>query len=54
MSMHNDIDWSEGEENYNECFSNSQKARDYANRFPKGHRSFVGPGTKENGTDPRT
>ena len=36
-----------GEENFEECFSNSLNVRDYAHRFPKGHWSFLGPGTEE-------
>ena len=47
MSMYNDIDWSKVEESYNECFSNSLTVRDSAHRFPKGHRSFLGPGTED-------
>ena len=40
MSMFNDIDWSKGTENSNECFSNSLKIRGYAHRFQKGTLVF--------------
>ena len=45
--MCNDIDWSKGEESFEECFSNSLNVRENAHRFPKGHWSFLGPGTEE-------
>ena len=47
MSMYNEINWSKGEEIFNECFLNSLKVRDYAHRFPKGHWSFFGIGNEE-------
>ena len=47
MSMHNDIDWGQkgNEEN---CPQNSLSVAAYAARFPKGHWSFLGPGSEEN------
>ena len=39
MSMHSDIDWSQGEDNFKKvCFEH---------RLPKGHWSLLGPGTEE-------
>ena len=35
------------EGNYNECFSDFEKVRDFAKRFSLGHWSFLGPGEKE-------
>ena len=46
MSMYNDIDWRKAE-NKGTCISNSFEVKAYANRFPKGHWSFLGPGTEE-------
>ena len=39
MSMFNDIDWTQ-KGNYKECFSNSDKVKDFAKRFPLGHGLF--------------
>ena len=47
MSMYNDIGWSQGEENFKKCVSNSTEVRDYAHRFPKVHWSFLGRGGTE-------
>ena len=45
MSMCNDFDWPKGENNLKKCISNSTEVKNHANRFPKGHGSFLGPGT---------
>ena len=47
MSMYNDIDWSQDEENFKKCVSNSTEVQACAHRFPKGHWSFLGPETEE-------
>ena len=39
MSMFNDVDWTR-KENYSDCISNSEKVRDYAKSFQRGHWSF--------------
>ena len=42
MSMFDDTDQTmEGK--YSECFSNSEKVKSYARRFPRGHWSFLRP-----------
>ena len=46
MSMFNDIDWTQ-KGNSAECFSISEKVRNYAKMFPRGHWSFLGPGEEE-------
>ena len=50
MSMHNDIDWGNAG-NEDICMSNSSDVVEYARRFSQGHRSFLGPGTEESGTE---
>ena len=45
MSMSNDIDWTK--ENSKVCLSNSEKVKNYAKRFQRGHRSLLGPGDEE-------
>ena len=46
MSMYNDTDWTkDGKPQM--CMSNSFEVKAHANRFPKGHWSFLGPGTEE-------
>ena len=34
-SMYNDIDWSQGDENFKMCVSNYSEVQAYAHRFPK-------------------
>ena len=44
MSMFNEIEW---RENDTECIHNSFEVWKYARRFPRGHRSFLGPGLEK-------
>ena len=46
MSMYNDIEWG-AKGNKERCEYNSQTVADYARRFPRGHWSFLGPGSEE-------
>ena len=46
MSMYNDIAWRE-KVNTERCEYNSQTVANYARRFPRGHWSFLGPGSEE-------
>ena len=51
MSMFHDIEWdAKGNDEF--CESNSKSVAEYAQRFPRGHWSFLGPGseTKWHGT----
>ena len=43
-SMYNDIEW-RAKGNKERCEYNSQTVADYARRFPRGHWSFLGPGS---------
>ena len=43
MSMFNDIDWTKKENNEETCTSNSEQVKWYAQRFQKGHWTFIGP-----------
>ena len=45
MSISNDIDWTK--ENSKVCLSNSEKVKNYAKRFQRGHWSFFGPRDEE-------
>ena len=47
LSVYNDVDWSQGEENFKKCVSNSTEGQAYAHRFPKGRWSFLGPRTED-------
>ena len=47
MSMYNDVDWSQGKEIFKTCVSHSAEVKAHAHRLPKGHWSFLGPGTEE-------
>ena len=50
MSMYNDID--SGKAGHNEtCISNYSEVAACARRFPKGHWSFLGPGTEKRGME---
>ena len=51
MSMYNDIEWG-AKGNEAQCEYNSQTVAEYARRCPRGHWSFLGPGSEEkwNGT----
>ena len=51
MSMYNDIDRSQGVENFKKCVSNSPEVQAYAHRCPKGHGSFFGPRTDKSGME---
>ena len=42
VSMFNDVDWTK--RNSSDCVSNSEKVRDFARRFPRGHWTLFGPG----------
>ena len=44
MSMYNDIAWQE-KGNKERCEYNSQTVAKYARKFPRGHWSFLGPGS---------
>ena len=46
MSMFNDIFRGE-KENAEKCKINSHEVPNYARRFPRGHRSFLGPGSEK-------
>ena len=46
MSMYNDIAWQE-KGNKDRCEYNSQTVANYARKFPRGHWSFLGPGSEE-------
>ena len=50
MSMSNDIDGTR-KGNSSDCVSNSEKVRDYAKRFPRGHWSFRGLEEKISGME---
>ena len=46
MSMFDDINWAK-RGNSESCTSNSEQVKNYAKRFSRGHRSFLGPGDEE-------
>ena len=46
MSMFNDIKW-EAKGNNELCVNNSKTKKEYAERFPRGHWSFLGPGSEK-------
>ena len=46
MSMFNDIDWTR-KGNDGICISNSEKVKEYAERFLQGHWTFLGPGDEK-------
>ena len=46
MSMFNDIGWGE-KGNDEKCKSNAYEVANYARRFPRGHWSFLGPGSEK-------
>ena len=46
MSIYNDIDW-DRKGNEESCERNSSSVAKYARKFPKGHWSFLGPGSEE-------
>ena len=46
MSMYNDIVW-DGKGNKEQCEYNSQTVAEYASKFPRGHWSFLGPGSEQ-------
>ena len=46
MSMFNDIEW-EARGNEESCENNSKRVEEYARRFPRGHWSFLGPGSEK-------
>ena len=46
MSMFNDIAWEE-KGNTEKCEFNSRTVANYARRFPRGHWSFLGPGSEK-------
>ena len=41
--MFNDVDWTK-KRNSSDCVSNSEKVRDFARRFPRGHWTLLCPG----------
>ena len=45
MSMFNDIVW-DVKGNHELCVNNSKTIKEYAERFPRGHWSFTGPGSE--------
>ena len=47
--MYNDIDWTK-QANATFCDQNSREVLEYAEKFPKGHWTFLGPGAKWYGT----
>ena len=46
MSIYNDTAWRE-KGNVERCEYNSKTVAEYARRFPRGHWSFLGPGTEK-------
>ena len=46
MSMFNDIVW-DAKGNDVICVNNSKTIEEYAERFPRGHWSFLGPGSEK-------
>ena len=44
MSMFNDIDWKNNDEN---CISNAERGKNYAKKFLPGHWTYLGPGSEE-------
>ena len=46
MSMYNDIEWT-AKGNKEQCEYNSQTVANSAREFPRGHWSFLGPGSEE-------
>ena len=46
MSMYNDIEWG-GRGNPEICEHNSQTVASYARKYPRGHWSFLGPGSEK-------
>ena len=46
MSMFNDIDWTK-RGNSERCTSNSEHVKSYAERFSRGHWTFLGPGDEK-------
>ena len=50
ISMFNDIVW-DGKGNKEQCVDNSQAVAEYARKFSRGHWSFLGPGSQENGAE---
>ena len=46
MSMYNDIAWDE-KGNTERCEYNPQTVANYARKFPRGHWSFLGPGSEK-------
>ena len=51
MSMFNDI-VKDAIGNKEQCVHISQAVAEHARKFPRGHWSFLGPGSEENGTEP--
>ena len=45
MSMYNDIEWEQKETK--KYVNNSQTVANYARKFPRGHWSFLGPGSEQ-------
>ena len=46
MSMFNDIDWTK-RGNSERCISNAEQVKNYAERFSRGHWTFLGPGDEK-------
>ena len=46
MSMYHDKDWRK-RGNRENCIANARRVTEYARRFPRGHWSFLGPGSEE-------
>ena len=46
MSMYNDIDWRK-RGNRENCIANAHRVTEYAERFPRGHWSFLGRGSEK-------
>ena len=51
LSILNDTVW-DGKGNEAQCEHNLQAVAEYARKFPRGHWSFLWPGSEENGTEP--
>ena len=50
MSMMDDFVW-DANENAELCENNSKRVEEYARISPRGHWSFLGPGSEKSGTE---
>ena len=50
LSLFNNIEWTK-KGNSEKCISNSEKVKNKAERFSRGHWTFPGPGMKRSGAE---